>query len=135
MMARRVAGSGSWLGPHERAQHDEREEGEQHEAGDRAVLLGDDGEDEIRVRVGQRRLDGALAGPAAQETALGERAHGAVDLARIAGQRIEEAIDAHRHVRKDVVGSERPTAPAPTIRPAPRIGWPETKSMASPHAG
>ena len=110
----------------QRAHDDEGEQSEQHEAGDDAVLLGDDGEDEVGVRIGQRRLDRALARAAAEEAAFGERLDGAVELRVVAGRRREELVDAEAHVGEGR-SRRRPTPMAPhtAMMPAPSSGCPD----------
>ena len=88
-------------------EHDKGEQPKQGETRKDAIFLGDDREDEICVRVGQGRFDGAFARTAAQEAAFGKRTHGPVDLAQIAWQRIEKAIDAKAHMGKCVVGGKQ----------------------------
>ncbi len=91
-------------GLHQRTHDDEGEEADEDEAGDHPVLLGDDGEDEVGVRVGQHRLDRALAGAATQEAAFGEGLDRAVELRVVARRRGEEAVDANAHMVEGRVG-------------------------------
>ncbi len=55
---------------------------ENAEADDDAEFLRRDGEDEVRMRVGQNALHGALSGTAPEPAAVGEGVHRRIDLER-----------------------------------------------------
>ena len=59
-----------------------------HEAGEHAVFLGDHGENEVGVGVGQHGLDGALARALAEEAALDEGLQRPVGLEAVADGRV-----------------------------------------------
>ena len=79
--------------PDETAQYDEAEQEDQEKAEEKPELFAGDGEDEVGVRVGQRRFDVSLPRSAAEETAGVKGFQGASDLIAFAAGRIEELID------------------------------------------
>ena len=77
---------------------------ENAEADDDAELLRRDGEDEVRMGVGQDALHRALSGAAPEPAAVGEGFHRRIDLEGVAGILVHEPLDAVAHVRQELVG-------------------------------
>ena len=91
-------------GARQRADHDEGIERDQHQAERDAEFLRRHREHEVGVALRQQPLDRALARAAAEPAAAHEAFGGDVDIEGVAGGRIEEALDAARHVRHRVIG-------------------------------
>ena len=97
--AKRANGSSLRMAWRKRAQHDEGEQRDQHQAQHDAEFLGRDREHEVGMALGQDALDRALARAAPEPAAAQEGFERLVDVEGVAGGGIEEALDAPRHVR------------------------------------
>ena len=92
--------------PRETADDDEGEQRHHHQADQQAEFLSGDGEDEVRVGVGQDLLDPTFARTAAQQAAALEGLEASHDLVAVAAGGVEEAVDAGLHVVEGEVGAD-----------------------------
>ena len=107
------------------------EQPDDDEAGKHAVFLGDHGENEVRVRIRQHGLDGALARALAEEAALDEGLQRPVGLEGVTDGRVPEAIDAQAHVTEALVGCQQHAAQRGSHRDQqPAAAGPQSKSSA-----
>src|SRR5688572_25420462 len=90
----------------ERSKHDERKQRNKDEAKDDAEFFRRDGEDEVGMPVGKNTLHSPLAWTTAEPSAADEGFDRRVDLERVAGTWIEEALKAARHVRNKLIRDE-----------------------------
>ncbi len=115
----------------QRAQHDEGEQRDQHQAEHDAELLGRDREHEVGVALRQDALDRALARPAAEPAAAHEGFDRLIDVEGVARGRIEEALDAPRDVRDREIGAgeaDRRRAAEPDHPDQPHAGQEEQRA-------
>ena len=120
------------------ADHDEGEHADDHQTDDHAEFLAGDGEDEVRMRVGQHVLDVALTGTAAPQPAIAERLQRLGRLI-IGGcprrARMQEFLHALLHVAEEHVSGEAGAADAKHAKPGEEQVEPGQEQLREEHHG
>ena len=97
-------------GARQRADHDKGIKRHQRQTERDAEFLRRHREHEVGMALGQQPLDRALARTAAEPAAAHEAFSRDVDVESVAGRRIEEFLDAGRHMRHREIGGGQPDA-------------------------